>query len=61
MLVFLLFLSCILIGRVFSSVLAHRAVALLGPEDAGEAKETEALIPGEEGLAGDESHDPALA
>lgn len=41
---------------MFLSVLAHRAVALLGPEEAGEAKETEALIPGEE-----ESPNPALA
>ncbi|XP_062309384.1 lysosomal proton-coupled steroid conjugate and bile acid symporter SLC46A3 [Osmerus eperlanus] len=49
-------------GLCFIPMALLGAVALLGPEEeAGEAKETEALIPGEEGLAGDESHNPALA
>lgn len=37
------------------------AVALQGPEEACEVKETERLIPGEESLAGDEDDEPALA
>eukprot|EP00063_Salmo_salar_P010450 XP_013985285.1 PREDICTED: solute carrier family 46 member 3-like isoform X2 [Salmo salar] len=35
-------------------------VGLLGVEEGKEAKETEALIPGEEGLAGDENDNPPL-
>ncbi|XP_046906378.1 solute carrier family 46 member 3 [Hypomesus transpacificus] len=43
-------------GLCFVPMALLGAVALLGPEEAGEAKETEALIPGEE-----ESPNPALA
>lgn len=48
-------------GLCFLPMALLGAVALQGRKEADEVKETEALIPGEESLAGDEINDPALA